>query len=133
MNRTDEHQATAIATSRIRALRIDSLVAVVILLIEYGLGLWVNLYATLPAADRGASVPAGFARAVSHGPAGLTIHALLGVILLAGSIAAIALPVFYAEQLHGILYIESSTPADFSEEEVLLLRTLADLCRRIIR
>jgi diguanylate cyclase (GGDEF)-like protein/putative nucleotidyltransferase with HDIG domain len=42
-------------------------------------------------------------------------------------VAAIALPVFYAEQLHGILYIESSVPVDFSEEEVLLLRTLADL------
>jgi len=47
--------------------------------------------------------------------------------LLPDSVAAIALPVFYAEQLHGILYIESSVPVDFSEEEVLLLRTLADL------
>ena len=47
--------------------------------------------------------------------------------LLADSVAAIALPVFYAEQLHGILYIESSEPADFSDEEILLLRTLADL------
>src|SRR5712664_2099767 len=47
--------------------------------------------------------------------------------LLPDSVAAIALPVFYAEQLHGILYIESSVPVDFSEEEILLLRTLADL------
>src|ERR1700719_4426145 len=47
--------------------------------------------------------------------------------LLPDSVAAIALPVFYAEQLHGILYIESSVPVDFSDEEVLLLRTLADL------
>src|SRR5258706_7636693 len=47
--------------------------------------------------------------------------------LLPDSVAAIALPVFYAEQLHGILYIESSVPVEFSEEEVLLLRTLADL------
>jgi diguanylate cyclase (GGDEF)-like protein/putative nucleotidyltransferase with HDIG domain len=47
--------------------------------------------------------------------------------LLADSVAAIALPVFYAEQLQGILYIESSEPADFSDEEILLLRTLADL------
>ena len=47
--------------------------------------------------------------------------------LLADTLAAIALPIFYADQLHGILYIESSQPADFSEEEVLLLRTLADL------
>jgi diguanylate cyclase (GGDEF)-like protein/putative nucleotidyltransferase with HDIG domain len=47
--------------------------------------------------------------------------------MLADSVAAIALPVFYAEQLHGILYIESSAPVEFSEEEILLLRTLADL------
>src|ERR1700691_2373016 len=47
--------------------------------------------------------------------------------LLPDSLAAIALPVFYAEQLHGILYVESSKQVDFSEEEILLLRTLADL------
>jgi diguanylate cyclase (GGDEF)-like protein/putative nucleotidyltransferase with HDIG domain len=47
--------------------------------------------------------------------------------LLPDSTAAIALPIFYAEQLHGVLYIESSRSAEFSEEEILLLRTLADL------
>ncbi|HTT32254.1 MAG TPA: diguanylate cyclase [Methylomirabilota bacterium] len=47
--------------------------------------------------------------------------------LLADTVAAAALPVFYADQLHGILYIESSSPTEFSEEELLLLRTLADL------
>src|SRR5262249_15855081 len=47
--------------------------------------------------------------------------------LLADSVAAIALPIFYAEQLQGILYIESSKPADFSDEEILLLLTVADL------
>jgi diguanylate cyclase (GGDEF)-like protein len=47
--------------------------------------------------------------------------------LLVDSAVAIALPVFYSDQLHGILYVESSTPTDFSEEEVLLLHMLADL------
>jgi diguanylate cyclase (GGDEF)-like protein/putative nucleotidyltransferase with HDIG domain len=47
--------------------------------------------------------------------------------LLADSVAAIGLPVFYAEQLHGVLYVESSEAIEFSEEEVLLLGTLADL------
>ncbi len=47
--------------------------------------------------------------------------------LLPDSASGIALPIFYAEQLHGILYVESSDPVDFSEEDVLLLRTLADL------
>jgi len=47
--------------------------------------------------------------------------------LLAGTVSAVALPVFYAEQLHGVMYVECATPRDFSDEEVLLLRTLADL------
>ena len=47
--------------------------------------------------------------------------------MLADSVAAIGLPVFYAEQLHGVLYVESAEPIDFSEEEILLLGTLADL------
>ncbi|HYL62050.1 MAG TPA: diguanylate cyclase [Candidatus Methylomirabilis sp.] len=47
--------------------------------------------------------------------------------LLPDSNAAIALPVFYAEQLHGVLYIECATAVEFSDEELLLLRTLADL------
>lgn len=47
--------------------------------------------------------------------------------ILADSVAAIALPVFYAEQLHGVLYVETSEATEFSEEEMLLLGTLADL------
>jgi diguanylate cyclase (GGDEF)-like protein/putative nucleotidyltransferase with HDIG domain len=47
--------------------------------------------------------------------------------LLGDTQAAIALPIFYAEQLHGVLYVESATAVEFTDEEILLLRTLADL------
>jgi diguanylate cyclase (GGDEF)-like protein/putative nucleotidyltransferase with HDIG domain len=47
--------------------------------------------------------------------------------VLPNSVSAIALPVTYAEHLLGVLYVESSEPCEFEEEEVLLLRTLADL------
>jgi diguanylate cyclase (GGDEF)-like protein/putative nucleotidyltransferase with HDIG domain len=47
--------------------------------------------------------------------------------VLPGSVCAVALPVSYADQLLGVLYVESSEPCDFEEEEILLLRTLADL------
>ena len=47
--------------------------------------------------------------------------------VLAGSASSIALPVVYAEQLLGVLYVESAIPTDFGEQEVLILRTLADL------
>jgi diguanylate cyclase (GGDEF)-like protein/putative nucleotidyltransferase with HDIG domain len=47
--------------------------------------------------------------------------------VLKDSASAVALPIFYADQLHGVLYVETSEPCNFSEEELLLLRTLADL------
>ena len=47
--------------------------------------------------------------------------------VLADSTTAMALPIFYGDHLHGILYVETLERIDFSEEESLLLQTLADL------
>ncbi|HXM99337.1 MAG TPA: diguanylate cyclase [Candidatus Dormibacteraeota bacterium] len=47
--------------------------------------------------------------------------------LLGDSLAAIALPVFYGEQLLGVLNVESSAAVEFADEDNLLFRTLADL------
>jgi hypothetical protein len=77
------------AASRVTGLRVSSFSAVVILLLEYGLGVWVNLYGRLPASDHGAGLVTGFARAVSNGPAGLSVHALLGLILIVSAAAAL--------------------------------------------
>ena len=47
--------------------------------------------------------------------------------VLEGSVSAIALPIVYADQLHGVLYVETDQAADFPQEEILFLGTLADL------
>ena len=47
--------------------------------------------------------------------------------VLQGSVSAIALPIVYADQLHGVLYVETDQCSDFPQEEVLFLGTLADL------
>jgi diguanylate cyclase (GGDEF)-like protein len=47
--------------------------------------------------------------------------------VLPDSLTAMALPIFYADHLHGVLYVETLERIDFTEEESLLLRTLADL------
>jgi diguanylate cyclase (GGDEF)-like protein/putative nucleotidyltransferase with HDIG domain len=47
--------------------------------------------------------------------------------VLPDSLTAMALPIFYADHLHGVLYVETTDRVDFSEEESLLLHTLADL------
>jgi len=81
--------AGARAATRVRGLRANSFAAVVILVVEYGLGIWVNLYGQLPASDRGASIATGFARAIYQGPVGLSVHALLGVILIVSALTAL--------------------------------------------
>jgi hypothetical protein len=68
--------------SRVGGLRANALAAVVMILIQYSLGISVNLYSTLPASDHGKSLLSGFAAAVGKGPALLTLHALLGTLLL---------------------------------------------------
>jgi hypothetical protein len=65
-----------------RGLRANSFSAVAMLLIEYGLGIWVNLYARIPASDHGKGVFAAFGAAVADGPLALTLHALLGILVL---------------------------------------------------
>ena len=47
--------------------------------------------------------------------------------VLEGSASAIALPIVYADQLHGILYMETDKACVFSQEEAVFLGTLADL------
>lgn len=72
-----------------RGLRINAFSAVVMLVIEYGLGIWVNLYAQIPASDHGKGTFAAFGSAVADGPAGLAVHAVLGTLLLVTAIALI--------------------------------------------
>jgi hypothetical protein len=70
-------------------LRINSLSAVVMLLVEYGLGMWVNLYAHIPARDHGKGTFTAFGAALAHGPVALAVHAVLGTLLLVTAIALI--------------------------------------------
>jgi hypothetical protein len=74
---------------RFADLRANCLAAVVMLLLEFGLGMGVNLYGHLPASDHGRSTFDAFGHAVANGPVGLSLHALLGTLLLVTSIGAV--------------------------------------------
>lgn len=67
-------------------LRRDSLGIVVMLLVQYGLGVGVNLYVTVPRSDQGAGLAPALGRALTHSPAVLALHAALGLVLLGGAI-----------------------------------------------
>lgn len=70
-------------------LRANSFAAIVMLLVEFGLGVGVNLYATLPSSDRATALLPAFAHAVTRGPVVLATHAVLGTLLLATAISAV--------------------------------------------
>lgn len=74
---------------RTTGLRANALAAVVMLLMQYCLGISVNLYATLPASDHDKFLFAGFTSAIGDGPLLLSLHALLGTLLLITATAAL--------------------------------------------
>jgi hypothetical protein len=52
------------------------------LVVQFGLGIYVNLFVTVPRADHGG----GFGQAVANGPAALTVHIAVGLLLIVAAI-----------------------------------------------
>lgn len=72
-------------------LRRSSLAQIILLMVQTGLGMGVNIYVSLPAADQSKGVMASFGDAVSKGPAAVAVHAILGMLVF---INALVLVVF---------------------------------------
>jgi hypothetical protein len=69
--------ASTTATASLARVRRGSLAALVLLVVQYGIGMYVNLYVTLPRGDHGS----GLGSAIANGPAMLSSHAVLGLLL----------------------------------------------------
>jgi hypothetical protein len=67
---------TAAPASQAR-VRQASLAVLVLLVAEYVIGMYVNLYVTVPRADHGH----GLGSAIANGPAILSVHAVIGLLL----------------------------------------------------
>jgi hypothetical protein len=61
------------------------LVTLSALVVEFGLGMWLNLYAQVPSADR----HAGVTQQIKNGPLSLTVHAGVGAVLLVAALAVL--------------------------------------------
>lgn len=85
---TEERVAPS-SLKALNGLRTNSFAAVVMLLLEFGLGVGVNLYATLPTSDHGKALFPAFGSAVTGGPVVLAVHAVLGTILLITGVSAV--------------------------------------------
>lgn len=87
--------ASAVSTARSRPsarelarLRGQSFGLLVMLIAQFAIGVVVNLYATVPAADKGGFFGA-FGKALSNGPAALASHAGLGLLIVLAALALI--------------------------------------------
>lgn len=75
--------ATAARLARVRR---GSLAVLAVLVAEYVIGMYVDLYVTIPSADHAHD---GWGDAFSNGPAILTVHAVIGLLLGVGAIAVL--------------------------------------------
>ena len=71
---------------RVSGLRRASFAAFVMLVVQFALGSYVSLYVTVPSADHGH----GFGQAIASGPAGLTLHIVLGLLLVLAALGFLA-------------------------------------------
>jgi hypothetical protein len=70
-------------------LRKNSAAICVMLLVQYGLGMGVNLYAQVPAADHGAGLAVAVGRALTSQPAVLMAHTVLGLLMLVAGVSVL--------------------------------------------
>jgi hypothetical protein len=80
--RSTARPARTAATARLRR---GSLAVLVLVVVEYGIGMYVNVYVAVPRADHGGSL----ASAIANGPATLSIHAVLGLLLGLGALGVL--------------------------------------------
>jgi hypothetical protein len=70
-------------------LRLQLFIALILLAIEIVLGIAVNLFAKLPAGDKGTSLFSAFAASITAGPASLAIHSIVGTLIVLASISVL--------------------------------------------
>src|SRR5215470_13534199 len=80
---------TAEPAGQLEIIRRTSFGMTVALLIQYALGMVVNLYVTVPARDQGGGVLTAIGRAFANGPVALAVHAGLGLLIVLGTISLV--------------------------------------------
>jgi hypothetical protein len=75
--------ATAVGVARLRR---GSFAVLMLVLAEYVMGMYVNLYVTVPKTDHGSDLGGQ----ISTGPAWLSVHAVIGLLLAVGAVGVLA-------------------------------------------
>jgi hypothetical protein len=74
---------------QLRTLRGSTFGLLVMLIIQFGIGIAVNLYVTLPASDQGSGILGAVGKALSSGSVSLAAHAGFGLLIVLAALALI--------------------------------------------
>jgi len=85
--------------AELEAVRQVSLAALVMLVVQYGLGIILNLYIAVPASDAHASLT----QEIASGPLMLTVHALLGLALIGAALVLLVRAVRLEDRVIAVL------------------------------
>jgi hypothetical protein len=82
-------RATERSPRQLAALRGNTFGALAMLIVQFAIGSVVNLYATIPAKDKGSGIFGAIGRALTNGPASLATHAGLGLLIVLAAVALV--------------------------------------------
>ena len=82
-------RAAGISSRQLAALRGNTFGALALLILQFAIGIVVNLYATVPAKDKGSGIFGAIGRALTNGPASLATHAGLGLLIVVAAVALV--------------------------------------------
>jgi hypothetical protein len=84
-----ERSAAGLPPRQLLALRGNTFGVLAMLIVQFAIGVVVNLYATIPARDKGSGIIGAIGRALANGPGSLATHAGLGVLIVLAAVALV--------------------------------------------
>ncbi|HUC22511.1 MAG TPA: hypothetical protein VMA73_07380 [Streptosporangiaceae bacterium] len=123
--------AARMSDRQLAALRGNTFGALAMLIVQFAIGIVVNLYATIPAKDKGGGIFGAIGSSLTNGPASLATHAGLGLLIVLAAAAlvvrsiatrhtasivlsAIGLAAIVAAALNGARFVADGGPASAS-------------------
>jgi hypothetical protein len=102
----------------LEGLRRVALAALIMLVVQYGVGIILNLYIPVPASD----THAGITQEIASGPAMLTLHALLGLGLIGAAVVLLVRAVRLEDRVIALLAAAGLTAigAAFASGEIFV-------------
>jgi hypothetical protein len=82
-------RAAGITDRQLAALRGNTFGILAMLIVQFAIGIVVNLYATIPAKDKGSGIFGAIGKALTNPPASLASHAGLALLIVLAAIALV--------------------------------------------